>query len=202
MLVVDVETTGLNPQRNAMVSIGAIDFRRPERRFFGECRVWEGAQIDAQALVVNGYTHEQLMDPAKQSLEELMKAFVAWVRESDDQMLAGQAPTFDHGFLRASANKCGIDWFPGYRMIDLQTVAYVHYLKRGIQPPLNSKGTPGLSLDVTAKYVGLPEEPRPHLAQNGAAWETESFARLIYGKNLLPEFSQYALPDYLSQNIA
>lgn len=199
MLVVDAETTGLNPYRNAMVSIGAVDFNNPERRFFGECQVWEGAEIHPEALAVNGYTEEVLKDLARHTLPELMQAFVEWVRGAEDQVIAGQAIAFDLGFLRASAKRCGLDWWPGHRSVDLQTVAYVDYLKRGLKPPTSSKGAPGLSLDATAVYCGIPEEPRPHLANNGATWEAECFARLIYGKNLLPEFEEYPLPDYLQK---
>ncbi len=191
MLVVDVETTGLNPYRNAMVSIGAVDFANPERRFYGECRVWDGAEIHPDALRVNGYTEDALKDLARHTLPELMQAFIEWVREADDQTIAGQAISFDTGFLRASAKRCNLDWYPG-RAIDLQTVAFIEYMKRDTKPA-------SLSLDATAVYCGLPQEPRPHIANNGAQWEAECFSRLIYGKNLLPEFNNYPVPDYLQR---
>jgi DNA polymerase III epsilon subunit-like protein len=191
MLVVDVETTGLTPHRNSIVSIGAIDFTDPTRRFYAECQPWDGAEIDAGALAANGYTKEQLLDPDRPLLSDVMKQFVTWAGQTDDQTIGGQYITFDLGFLRDSAKRCNLDWWPRHRSIDLQTVAYVHFLKRGTMPPAS------LTLDVIAIYVGLPAEPKPHIASNGAAWEAESLARLIYGRNHLTEFSQYPLPDYL-----
>ncbi len=198
MLVIDVETTGINPYRNAMVSIGAVDFENPDRRFFGECQVWEGAEIHPEALAVNGYTEEVLKDLARHTLPELMKAFVEWVEESDDQTIAGQNPNFDYFFLRASARRCNLTWKPHHRTIDLHALAYTHLLKRGLKPPLKGHGSMVWS-DYIMEYVGLPAEPKPHIASNGASWEAEAFARFIYGENRLPEFAQYAVPDYLQK---
>jgi hypothetical protein len=59
------------------------------------------------------------------------------------------------------------------------------------------KGLTRLSADTTLKYVGIPPEPKPHHALNGAKYEAEAFSRLIYGKNLLHEFAQFAVPEYL-----
>jgi len=42
MVVVDVETSGLDPQKYAMLSIGAVDFENPERQFYAECRAFDG----------------------------------------------------------------------------------------------------------------------------------------------------------------
>lgn len=56
-------------------------------------------------------------------------------------------------------------------------------------------GKSDLDSDKVMKYVGIPTEPRPHKAINGALWETEAFSRLTFGRNCLPEFKQYPLPE-------
>ena len=53
MIVVDIETTGTNPQKHSIVSIGAINLEASAERFYIECRIWVGAHIDPAALVVN-----------------------------------------------------------------------------------------------------------------------------------------------------
>jgi DNA polymerase III epsilon subunit-like protein len=197
MIVIDVETTGLSSRYHAMVSIGAVDFANPDRQFSDECQAWEGAEISPQALEVNGFTLEAVKDISKKPLKELMQAFIAWVGESEDQTIAGQNPSFDYSFLRSSAERCGLAWYPSRRTIDLHALCYTHHYKRGIKPPLKDHGSAVWS-DYVMEYVGLPTEPRPHIAINGSRWEAEAFSRLIHGKSLLPEFSQYPLPGYLS----
>jgi hypothetical protein len=63
-------------------------------------------------------------------------------------------------------------------------------IKRGLPVP-HKNDRSDLSLDTILKYVGLPEEPKPHIGLNGAKYEAECFSRLLYGKNLLPEFAKY-----------
>ena len=70
MIVLDIETTGADPQVNGIVSLGAIDFLHPERVFSAECRARDGIEIDDEALRINGFTREQILDTSKQSEQE------------------------------------------------------------------------------------------------------------------------------------
>ena len=203
MIVIDIETTGLYPEKNSIVSIGTVDFEKPENQFYGECRMWEGAEIDPIALEINGFTLEQIKDPNKKSLEELMKEFIEWTSKTNDITLGGHNAWFDAGFLRDSLERCNIEinslqrklWS---RNVDIHSQIYAHYLSRGLKPPLKNRMT-NIALDVALEYVGLSKEPKLHNALTGAKMEAEAFSRLIYGKNLLKEFSQYSIPDYLKQ---
>ena len=196
MIVVDVETTGVDSKKNSIVSIGAIDFSNPQNQFYQECRVWEGAEITQQALYINGFTKEQITDQNKMSLEEAVKKFIVWMGNIAEQTLAGENPSFDRDFLRNSIEKYKINYLIGHRTIDLHSICYHHYLKKEFRPPIRDSRT-DLNLDGILKYSGLPEEPKPHHALTGAKMEAEAFSRLIYGKNLLPEFEKYSVPDYL-----
>ncbi len=81
MIVVDVETTGLDPRKHALLSIGAVDFLNPKKQFYGECRMWEGAEVFMGdeyytcALNINGFTEEQIHDPTKKSVQQLIQEF-------------------------------------------------------------------------------------------------------------------------------
>ena len=196
MIVVDVETTGLNPQKHSIISIGAIDFLKPENQFYEECKIWKGAEIMQEALKINGFSEQEVKNFNKNSLETIIKRFLSWVGDIEDKTFAGENPSFDRDFLKTSAQRYGIDWILGHRTIDLHSLCYSHFLKRGLNPPTKNKRT-DLNTDKILKYTGLPEEPKPHNALVGAKMEAEAISRLIYGKLLLKEFNNYNIPDYL-----
>ncbi|MEM3431284.1 MAG: 3'-5' exonuclease [Candidatus Micrarchaeia archaeon] len=198
MLIVDLETTGVNPKKNSIVSIGAIDFLHPERTFYEECRPWNGAEIDDDALAVNGFTKEQILDEDRKTLYEAMNNFLKWVSESENQTLGGHNFGFDWAFLKETAEIYNLSWKPHRRIVDLHSVCYTHHLKRGIIPPLKDNRT-DLSFNKVLNYVGLPDEPVPHNALFGAKAAAEAFSRLLYGKSLLDEFKKHPLPDYLKR---
>ena len=56
MLIIDIEASGTDYQKHSIVSLGAIDFHQPERQFYAECRVWDGAHIMEAALEVIGHS--------------------------------------------------------------------------------------------------------------------------------------------------
>lgn len=190
MIIVDAEMSGLDPYKHSLVSIGAVDFAHPERQFYGECRIWDGAVTDPEALAVNGFTEEQCRDKNRKSETELIKAFLVWCQEAPDKTLAGQNVSFDRIFLNEALKRAGAEWKFSFRNLDLHSVVYVKFLKEGREVPLKFEQS-GLSLDKILVSLGLPEEPKPHIALNGAKYEAEAFSRLIYGKNLLPEFAEY-----------
>lgn len=190
MIVVDVETTGTDPERHSIVSIGALEFEHPERTFYQECRIFNGAQVESAALAVNGFTLEQVTDSTKPTLEQMVGAFIAWCRGAEERTLAGHNTSFDRDFLQSSADRYKLAWHFGHRVLDLHSFSWMHMRERGVTPP-NRGGRSGLSCDATLVYVGLPEEPEPHNALVGAKMEAEAFSRLMYGRGLLEEYASY-----------
>ncbi|PXY40597.1 hypothetical protein DMB65_11860 [Flavobacterium cheongpyeongense] len=197
MIVIDIETTGLDPLKNSIIEIGALDFSNPYNRFYQKCRIFEGAEIDENALEVNGYNHVELSDINKQELRDLLLNFIEWIKPIKNKTLAGQNVDFDIHFLKESLRRCGIDYVFGWRKIDLHTLVYCHHLKNGINPIIKNDFS-NLNGDKIMKYVGLPVEPKPHLAINGVLYEAEAFSRLIYGKLLINQFKGYIIPSYLN----
>ncbi|MEI6480047.1 MAG: 3'-5' exonuclease [bacterium] len=193
MIVVDVETTGVDPDRHSIVSIGAVDFLHPERRFYEECRIWDGAIISDEALAINGYTREEVTDIKKQSLEEILKKFFMWVEESEGHTIMVLHPIFDLSFLDESAERYHLQLPFPKRSLDLHSICFAHMIKGGLIPPIINKHS-AVNSDLIMQYVGIPTEPKPHIALNGALYEAEAFSRLLYDKNLLPEFAEYPLP--------
>ena len=61
------------------------------------------------------------------------------------------------------------------------------------RPPVIHRRS-ALDLDAVLNYVGIPAEPTPHNALTGALSHAEVISRLLYGRKLLPEFSQFEIP--------
>ena len=194
MIVVDVETSGTEPQIHSILSIGAVDTLHPERRFSAECRIWKGAKYEDEAFAINGFSLEKIQDPEKPEEGKIVADFIDWAMRSDsDHTLAGHNPSFDRDFLRAAAKRSHINWPFPYRTFDLLTLSYMHLVQKG-EPIPQVNGHIGLNSNACHALCGLPPEPNPHLAMNGALWEAESIHRLLYGKKLLPEFAKYPIP--------
>lgn len=194
MIVLDVEASGLDPVKNSIVSVGALDLMNPENRFYMECRVWDGAHIEDEALAVNGFTREQLLDQSKPSEADLTHAFKDWAMTVGERTFAGQNVSFDRDFMLHGAMRAGhTDWPFAHRTIDTHTLCYMHMIQKGMQPPTKNNRS-ALNLDAVLNYCGIPEEPSPHNALTGALCHAEVIARLLYDRKLLPEFTAYEIP--------
>lgn len=195
MIVLDVEASGTDPEKHSIVSLGALDFDNPTNQFYDECRVWDGAHIDPEALDVNGFSKEELSDPSKKTEEELVRAFIGWAEEVRDWTFVGQNPSFDRDFVRHACTRAGIDFPFAFRTIDTHSLAYMHMVVHGTTPPFDSaKHRTALNLDAVLHYCGIPEEPAPHNALTGALSHAEVTSRLLYNVPLLPDFDMYPIP--------
>jgi DNA polymerase III epsilon subunit-like protein len=195
MLILDIEASGTNYEKHSIVSIGAVEFANPTNRFYGECRIWEGAHIMEGALEVNGFTESQITDASKESEKELVNMFLEWTESLSDRTLTGQNVSFDRDMLRAAAERAGLNWNLAYRTLDTHTMCWMHMVHAGKQPPIDSKHKrSGLTLDGVLHYCGIPEEPQPHNALTGALCHAEVTSRLLYSKKLLPEFNAFEIP--------
>lgn len=196
MIVLDVEGTGLDPEKHSIVSIGALDLDDPTNQFYEECQVWDGAAIEDEALAINGFAREEItgQGSGKQTEAELIASFVAWALDRPrDRTLAAQNVTFDRLFVEAACKRAGIECPFAHRTIDVHTLVWLHMVLNGKEPPLQNAHS-GINLGSALRYVGLPEEPTPHNALTGAFCHAEVIARIAYTKKLLPDFSDFDIP--------
>lgn len=193
MIVVDVESSGVSPEKNSLLSVGAVDFANPKNRFYEECRVWDGAHVDKASLAINGFSEQEACDPQKKTDREVVESFLLWLIGITEKTIAGHNPSFDRDFLQATAHRYHMDWPLAHRTVDLHSICYFDMLKREVTVPL-VHGHSALNLDAVLVYLGVPPEPKPHNALTGALVETECFGRLFYEKPFLPEFLKYPLP--------
>lgn len=192
MIVVDVETTGTDPEVHSLLSIGAVDFDNPEREFFEECRAFDGAKIEKEATEINGVGKIEAFDETKQTDKELVEHFLKWIKESNDHTIAGQNPHFDTSFIIATARRYHINFSIPKRVVDLHSVAWAHMMLKGIKPPLENNRS-GLNSDNIMKYVGIPPEVHPHIAINGARIEAEALSRLLRNKPFYKNNEKYQI---------
>ena len=82
-------------------------------------------------------------------------------------------------------------------MLDMHSVCMAYMLENGIKIPKKPDIGLFLSGDSILEFVRLGAEPKPHNALNGARYEFEALCRIIYGKNVLPQFSHYPVPERL-----
>jgi DNA polymerase III epsilon subunit-like protein len=172
-IVVDVETTGLDPRKCSLVSIGAKK-RSNGDEFYGECRVWPGAEINESALKVNGFNYQDITGDEKIPEKTLIHQFFEWVGPS--AILIGMNPYFDYSFLSAAALRAGIEKIPfNHRTLDMHTLAVSYAVKIGAKVPEK-----GFYTDAIYKLLNMAPEPQPHNALTGARMEDKAFHKLFY----------------------
>lgn len=194
MIIIDVESTGVDSRLCSLLSVGAVDFNNHEHQFYMECRAFDGAHIEKEALVVAGFSREQVNDPNKKTDREVVEAFLAWMQTCKEWTLAGQNPSFDRDFMQETAHRYHLNWPLAHRTIDLHSVAYYALLKAGKSIPLKNSHS-ALNLDRILEYVGLPTRAKKHNALEDAKLEAEALSRLIYGRGLLAEYKPFPIQD-------
>lgn len=230
MIIVDVESTGVDAKLCSLLSVGALDFDNPKNQFYMECYAFPGAHIEKEALVVAGFTEKEIEPPSnppseevgreeksagpadlpapntarqagsatsfnkggikKKTDREVVLAFLEWMRTCKEWTLAGQNVSFDRDFLMETAHRYHIDWPLAQRTLDLHTVAYVDYLKRGKEIPRKNNHS-ALNLEAILEHVGVHVKREKHNALEDAKFEAEAFSRLIAGKPLLSEYRRF-----------
>lgn len=197
MIILDIETTGLDPMDNGLLSIGAIDYTMPSYTFYIECRIREGEKIDPEALKINGFSLDEVKDKTKLSTREALIKFDEWLKTRPIKMIGGlHISAFDVPFINKKALQCGVRLKLHKRTIDLHSIAYARMQQLGRIVPLTD-GWSVMDTDYIYPFCGLPKQPKPQNSLNGARWEAEALSRIIYGKNLITELSRYPIPDYL-----
>jgi DNA polymerase III epsilon subunit-like protein len=195
MIAVDVESSGLDPRRDSIVSVGAVDLDDPTNQFYDECRVWDGAHISDESLAITGFTREEVgPESSRKSEAELVAAFIAWALDRpQSHTFVGQNPRFDAAFMEEACKRANIEFPFAHRTIDTHSLSWLHMTQRGITPPVENRRS-GINLDFILRYAGLPPEPKPHNALTGALSHAEVFSRIAYTRKLLPEFFAYEIP--------
>lgn len=196
MIVVDIETTGIDCASNAILSIGAINFSNPRDTYYQECRISSGDAVTNEALGINGFTHEQIRDSSKETEKQLLNNFFKWLEQFEDQTIAGQNVDFDKNFINEKAKKYDLQNEIGKRIVDMHGITYLLHLKLALPIPLKNNFS-NINTDSILQFVGLEKRVGFHNALDDARLEAETFSRLLYGKNLIKEYATLPIPKKL-----
>jgi DNA polymerase III epsilon subunit-like protein len=127
LLVLDIETSGLDPEEHEILSFAAFNVAKGFHYYF-KIKPRHIETAHPRALEVNGYTEEDWADALEpeEALERINKLMKG-------KIYLGQNIPFDLGFIRAALEKYGIKSKLGRRHVDTMTLAYEHLVPIGIK---------------------------------------------------------------------
>ena len=184
MIILDIETTGTDANKNGMLSLGAVHYETGET-FYGECHLTEGREIHPIALEINGFTLEQIHNKSLPSDGKLLMNFIIAFSHLKDNLIGGHnVGHLDLLFIEEifGRDKRISTKFPfSYRTVDLHSLAY-------------QKFGESLSHEQICKRLGLEPEQKPHNALKGALSERDAFKILLqkstgYSQEEIDEYS-------------
>ncbi len=203
MIVLDIETSGVDFSKCGIWQIGAIDLETGEE-FLEEARIDDSDSVlnDLQSsqtvFEVTGKTEEQLRDYTKQSQKRLIENFFNWVENKRIKSCICQNPQFDLGFIFTKARKYNLKIKLHYRALDLHSIAQVKFFEKNRKLNINlEKQRLGLGLPDILDFCGMKDEREKHNALEDCKLTAECFFRLIYGKHLIKDYETFKIPDYL-----
>ncbi|MBI2628547.1 3'-5' exoribonuclease [Candidatus Pacearchaeota archaeon] len=198
---IDIETSGVDLVRCGIWQIGAIDLNNPKNYFLEESRIDDEDEIinagNKPVLEVIGKTELELRDNKKQPQKELLSKFFKWFDKVDMKNLASQNPQFDVAMITLKSRKYGLKMPFHYRAFDLHSIAQTIY--HNINGKfLFSEGYSKMDLKNVLNLCGMEDNRKAHNALEDAKLGGECFSRLIDGKNLFPEYTQFKIPSHLN----
>lgn len=185
LVVVDVETSGLDPHRHGLIEIGAVLLDQatlePVGEFETAVRLPPPLEWDAGAERVHGVREAEARSADRPDEATALWMFLEWLRVEGGGCrltLAGMNPAFDLSFLDWAAQRTGQDGALrarlAHRTLDLHTVAWIF-----ARDAWDEVDRGRLHTDAIYWLLGIAPEPRPHRAITGARMEAAAFAELI-----------------------
>jgi len=125
IIVLDVETTGIYPQLDSIVSLGAVfldgDTLEQTNSYYSLVR--PVAIMTDEAQRIHGLTLEQLYNAP--TAFSVMNEFYRLIPLEEKPIIAGHNVSFDVSFLKLAVSNAGLCWAFDYHTIDTWTLAYV-----------------------------------------------------------------------------
>lgn len=139
-VVVDVETSGLNPETDALLEIAAVPIGLDTQgRFFRQETIayhvepFCGANMDPASLEITGIIPDyplRLAIPEQQALHNVFKKVQEWIKNKKCQraILVGHNAWFDLAFIQAAAKRCHFQATPfhSFTTFDTATLSGVY----------------------------------------------------------------------------
>ncbi len=196
MIVVDIETSGIDMQKSGIWQIGAIELENLDNFFFEDGRIDDEDMVNLDSLKITGMSEEELRDKKKQSQRQLLSNFFRWAVKIKNNDCICQNPVFDWSFLNFKAEKYGIRFPLFYRTLDLHSIAQLrHHQLNGKFLIKNNLSDMGLSNIIA--FCGMKDGRIVHNAIEDARITGECFWRIVRGESLFSDYYKYEIPKYL-----
>ncbi len=155
IIAIDVETTGISPEKERIIEIGAF---RPETGEIFRTLIQPGRPLPERITELTGITDDMLTDAPEE--KEAIKQLLEFLGE--DTILLGHNISFDHSFIVQAIRRCGL-LEPQFYGIDTLK------LSRVLCPELPNK-----KLETMVEHFGLTNE-RAHRAFEDARVTVEVY---------------------------
>lgn len=144
IVIVDIETTGLEPALHEIIEISLID-AQGQTLLHTKIKPEHLDTAEPKALEINGYNEEAWADA------------VAWddvalkvKEELTDVVILGQNVSFDMGFIKTALTKASVGTKGvSYHTVDTVTLAYEHLVPCGLR---------SVSLGAVCDFLGISNE--------------------------------------------
>jgi DNA polymerase-3 subunit epsilon len=185
-LFCDVETTGLDPSRHAVIQLaGLIDIDgEVVEEFDFKLQPFPGQLLSQESLDINRVTKEEMktfLQPMAAYIEitKLFNKYVSRFDKSDKFFLVGYNSTFDDSFLRAFFKNCGDEYYGSYiwwPTIDIAPFA-VEFFKE------ERSKFPDFKLSTVCKAFGIEvDDTETHNALYDSKLTRKVYRKIILGE--------------------
>jgi DNA polymerase-3 subunit epsilon len=181
LVFIDTETTGIDPQKHALIQMAGIVVidNEVKEEFDFRVRPFPEDVVDLQALVVNNVKEEDLTgypEPLTviRQAEAIWRKYVDRYAKSDKFWFVGYNARFDYDFIRRLWEKAGQRYFGAYFFfppLDVMNLAAFHLMDR-------RSTLPNFKLSTVAEALGLKAEGELHDAVTDIRLTQKMFAVL------------------------
>ncbi len=166
----DVETTGLDEIKHEILEIGLVLVDQQTGEVIDTLNLKVKPEhietADETALKVNGYDAGDWQDAIP-----IIEAMALYGEKAKDAIFCSHNVTFDWSFIAVAFKKASLKSPLDYHRLDLFTLIWAKTKGSNIE---------SFSLSKVAQFLGLPEEPLPHRAINGARTAHEIYKKITH----------------------
>ena len=192
LVVIDLETSGLDPQAFGILQIGAMPLDPDSaEKFERHVRHEWWMPWEEGAAKVHGITRAEASDQRRYTDTVAIDELLDWLEDKalgdlgGRAIIAGVSPRFDRDFLRAVAEGGDMvdrfDRLISHRTFDLHTLAAaVFAITAEAAVGGLRNGLDGLYTDAIYDILGVGPEDKPHVALEGARRERLAILDLLH----------------------
>ncbi|MGR5308154.1 3'-5' exonuclease [Vibrio mediterranei] len=187
-VALDFETTGLNPDKDGILSIGLVPFTASRIRLkqAAHWTIRPKAKLEEESVVIHGITHNDIIDAP--TLDEVLGDVLSALA---GKIIVVHYRPIERGFLNSALKRMigeGIE-FPVVDTMQIES-DYQSRLTGGIINKLKGKRADSVRLGQSRRRYGLPDYPPHHALTDAIATAELLQAQLAYhydGKHTINE---------------